>query len=76
MEQKIGRILSDFSFPNFVGSDWIHMLIYRNSKSRKTQSAHLWPVGDTMVVFFTLLCKQFKNRNALLVCNFWEVPVS
>jgi len=31
MEQKIGRILSDFSFTNFVGvrSDWIFMLIYR-----------------------------------------------
>jgi len=29
MEQKIGRILSDFSFPNFVGLDLILMLIYR-----------------------------------------------
>jgi len=30
MEQKIGQILSDFSFPNFVGVglDWILMLIY------------------------------------------------
>jgi len=31
MEQKIGRILSDFSFTNSVGVglDWILMLIYR-----------------------------------------------
>jgi len=31
MKQKIGRILSDFNFPNFVGVelDRIHMLIYR-----------------------------------------------
>jgi len=45
MEQKIGRILSDFSFTNFVGVrlNWILMLIYlSDSESRKTQSAHLW----------------------------------
>jgi len=49
---------SDFSFPNFVVSDWIVMLMYRlDSESKKTQSSHLCCVASFPI---KVICQKYR----------------